>query len=273
MDTGGDDRWRCANCGHIHESHNPPCLRCAGENLVRVGAADEGGGEREAADETEPGGATDATPADDRSDGFEWADTGTAEPEDTGSDSDHWIDDDWGDPGDDRGSTSGGRTATGQQQATAQSVEHLCKACGARYPTEKDSCPNCGGTDLAPIREVREAADAWADEWEDPATTSSSRGLFGTLSTVVAWGFGLVALLSGVGVLLIAFSTLNPGVFLSGILATGSGLFSVPPTRRRLLRRVGLDLSHAQLVGLIVLLWMGGNLTLLATGTVPAGTM
>ncbi|WP_435319186.1 hypothetical protein [Haloarchaeobius sp. TZWSO28] len=259
MDTAGDDRWRCASCGRTHESYNPPCMYCAGETLVRVG--DE-------ADEDDEG--SDAGTTDESTDGFEWAETGNDRKR---TDADHWIDDDWGDTGDRSGPASGDRNATAQQQSVNRSVEHLCKACGARYPDQKDVCPNCGGTDLAPIREVREAADAWADDWDGPTASSTSRGVFGIVSTIVAWAFGLLALLSGMGVLFLAVAEVNVGILLSGILATAAGLVSVPLTRRRLLRWAGLDLSHAQLVLLIVVLWVGGNLTLYATGTVPAGAV
>ncbi|WP_439027187.1 hypothetical protein [Haloarchaeobius sp. DT45] len=243
MDTAGDDRWRCANCGHVHESYNPPCLRCAGENLVRVGDADDGETRESVETDDQPTG-----PGSVRSPGP--ARGGSERP------------------------TSGGgpQPVTERWRESPPSVEYLCKSCGSRYPEQKTVCPNCDGTDLAAIREPSVSSDNSDDDWDVTASRSSG-GLFETVSTLVAWAFGLLALFTGFGVLLIAFSEANVGVLASGILATAAGAVSLPPTRRRLFRRLGVDLSRGKLVALIVVLWVGGNLTLYATGTVPAGAV
>ncbi|WP_435359241.1 hypothetical protein [Haloarchaeobius sp. DFWS5] len=263
MDTADDDnKWRCASCGHIHESYNPPCLRCAGERLVRVGAdGDATGGESAASDEF--GGDTASGHGQDREESTqsEWDDSrfesvATSDTSDTG----------WG-----TGDTQ--QTVTEQQPADP-SVQYLCKECGELHQHEHPVCQNCGEPDLAAIREVTETAG----DWEDPAP--SSGGLFGvlsglldTLSTVVAWAFGLLALFTGVSVFMFGVGELSLGLAISGLFATSAGTISLPPTRRRLLTRRGINLPRWAVVVLVTTLWVASNLTLYVTDNVPAGAM
>ncbi|WP_435333590.1 hypothetical protein [Haloarchaeobius sp. TZWWS8] len=278
--AGDDDRWRCASCGHVHESYNPPCLRCAGERLVRVGSdADEGvagTGETTGSDGASRGTDGNVTAAGGGRDDWEWAESGGGRAEESPRVGSTDSETDWGDP--DSVSIGADRTdaePTGWDRDP--SVQYLCKSCGERYPTEQRDCRNCGSSDLAAIRELSEEPpeDGWTDP--DAGVSSPSKSLFDRFSTVVAYLFGIVALFSGLGVLLIAlFEGLSGGTvvaivgtFVAGVLATSAGLVSLPATRRPLFRRLGVELSRGKLVALILLLWVGGNVTLMVAGVAP----
>lgn len=119
--------------------------------------------------------------------------------------------------------------------------EIFCRSCGDRIKEQAEICPHCG---------VRNDESAGANRTGTGAHASQSAGIDG-IAPYVAWGGGLMLLLTALGVLVEPNGQIGRAIVGSTVLAA-SGLFSLPPVRERLTARTGTRFERGLVVAIVL---------------------
>jgi len=112
-------------------------------------------------------------------------------------------------------------------------IEWECTECGETHIKNNPPCNRCGNMTFDPIAKTQATP---SQDTADDTATNPTRAI--TMRTLVAWGFGILAILSLTG----ALFTISPIAF---ILYLAAVYVSFPPARRHLKRRFNVKFSTA----------------------------
>jgi predicted RNA-binding Zn-ribbon protein involved in translation (DUF1610 family) len=125
--------------------------------------------------------------------------------------------------------------------------EVFCESCGEIIKKQAEICPNCG------VRNSRTSRN-------QTGSSSSSDIDIEEVAPIVAWGGGILLLLSGLGTVVEPEGQIIRAT-LSGILLILTGLFSLPPIRKELKDQIDIQFSRANVAIIVIVgLFIGATI-------------
>jgi len=113
--------------------------------------------------------------------------------------------------------------------------EVFCESCGEIIKKQAEICPNCG------VRNGRSTSPSRTN-------SSSSNGVdIDQAAPVVAWGGGLIILLTGIGTIVEPEGHIVRAV-ISGLTLILTGMFSLPPVRDTVKQQTDIQLDRTTVV-------------------------